>query len=363
MKILTIADLHLGHLRTPASYIARNIKKYVFPRIPDVDIVFIAGDIFDLSVGLNSNNACVILALFDELFDICNVNNAKLRLLKGTHYHDKNQIKSLLSLAINTNLDIKYFDSPSLEYIQDLDIYVYYLPDNLPYTLSDLLKKMENDFKLNHIQKVDILVCHGTFDFANVPHEFIYPYEVMSKYVSKYMLLGHIHQAMKYKKAFYSGSFDMLTHGDNTSKGFFIIDTDNKEKPYEFIRNENQLPYHTFEITKETERNLLSKLDKFIVEHFPKDLELGYLRCKIPVYFINQYKRLITKYVKNKYPNIIPSFITTNYDEVQVFHKQIKEPIDSKKVLTDKSLIDLTYKYIKKKYPNVTKDIIKKYLK
>ena len=133
LRIASISDVHLGHRRTPASHILKNLKA-AFPKgeeTRDLDIIFIAGDLFDAILSFPDP---VVEEIQDWMFAfirMCASYNIVVRILEGTPLHDRNQSREFD--VINRNLrapaNCKYQDTLCIEHIEALDINVLYVPD------------------------------------------------------------------------------------------------------------------------------------------------------------------------------------------------------------------------------------------
>ena len=118
IKWLSISDIHLGNLRTPADFILANLRRELFDTniIPTLDLLIIAGDLFDRLLEYNHPSATNILLFIDKLMILCSTHNVKLRVLEGTPSHDNKQniIFDALYATGNYSCDMKYFDSRTI---------------------------------------------------------------------------------------------------------------------------------------------------------------------------------------------------------------------------------------------------------
>lgn len=68
--IIHIGDIHFGNIRVSTQLTTYQLNKYAIPEIEKADIVFIVGDVFDMSISLNSTDAHVVIEFFLNLFKI-----------------------------------------------------------------------------------------------------------------------------------------------------------------------------------------------------------------------------------------------------------------------------------------------------
>ena len=202
LKIIHTSDWHFGHGRVDTDDTISDIRKYLFPKLVDADILVIAGDIFDNSISINSKDAASVLAFFVDVFYKCYEHNVILRILLGTFSHDRNQIKSIERLysRFNIPLDFRYIDTIDVEYIAKVDTSFLYLPDNLPYkTKHEVFEQVDKLLIGADISKVDYVINHGEFNHATYGYINDNAYDVSDfKDICKYLVLsGHIHNKSK----------------------------------------------------------------------------------------------------------------------------------------------------------------------
>jgi len=307
IKIIHTADWHFGHLKTPTLSICQNIKKFLFKFIPECDLMIIAGDVFDMSVSMNSHDAVLIIGFFLELFNELNKSKVILRIIRGTYSHDRNQLKVLEALYkdYNFSFDFKYIDKIKIETIKSLDIKIGYLPDNLNFNNSnEIIETVKKMMKMSGYSYLDYIVGHGDFDHK-YPDNIVLPritYQIEQfDFVKKYVLMGHNHIPSKYKKVIYSGSFSRLKHNEEGKKGFFYI----TDKP-KFIENKDAMIFKSFDINANyNQEELIKKLNRIVDIYFSNKTKKGYLRI---VNCPSEFKQWIYKSFLLNHPNINVTF-------------------------------------------------------
>ena len=297
-------DWHLGHNRVPSSDTIHDIKEYLFPAIPEMDILIIAGDIFDTSVSMNSDDAPEVLALFVDLFNTCYKHNVILRIMQGTFTHDRNQLRILYRLhaKLGIPLNFRLKTNIEIEYIKDIDSRILFLPDNLPYKYkADVLRQVNKLMVGEGISEVDYVVTHGEFTHATCGYQNPNAYEITDfNTICKYWVLSsHIHKPSKKGKVIYSGSFNRLAHNEEESKGFWVI----RDKP-KFIKNKDATRFITKVYSSDDLEALLTHHDELIKQRFdPK--RIGYLRLIIEDVHLRQ---AVRGFHDKHYPNIKLTF-------------------------------------------------------
>lgn len=259
LKIASISDVHLGHRQTPTAHIVRNLLA-AFPdneETGELDIIFIAGDLFDTVLPLPSEPVLEILPWMSRFLQMCAKRNIKVRVLEGTPSHDWKQSK--LMEIINNGLDpftgdpgapvgadLEYLDTLCIRYMEDEDIHVLYVPDE--WDEPDRTWVQVQQLLLEHgLEKVDYAIMHGAFKYQ-LPSHVNVPTHNPERYLSitKYnVYIGHIHQFSIYDRIIAQGSFDRLSHGDESAKGHVRTIQEHGKTSTTFIENTNALLYLT----------------------------------------------------------------------------------------------------------------------
>ena len=63
-NILHTADWHFGHHRVPTIDTVNDIRRHIFPRLVETDIMIVAGDIFDHEITFNNPDSNIIINFF-----------------------------------------------------------------------------------------------------------------------------------------------------------------------------------------------------------------------------------------------------------------------------------------------------------
>lgn len=221
-----VSDIHLGHNKNPAERIVKNL----FAAFPDnadtasLDIIFIAGDIFDDVLFFNDEDIVEIKWWINSLLHLCKKYNIKLRILEGTPGHDRKQSAYFSSEnEINQiGADLKYIENLEIEYIEGLDIHVLYVPDELPGGPDTTLRNVKDMLRAKGIEQVDHAIMHGLFKFQLPNHvENVATHDAQEylQLVKHNIFIGHDHTHKQFDRIYVQGSFDRLGHGYESPKG------------------------------------------------------------------------------------------------------------------------------------------------
>ncbi len=341
LEYLVFSDIHLGNKRNKTEDICRNIMSMIRGNKNKLDIIFIAGDLTDELLNFNSEDVHYIILFINDLSEYCLNNNIKLRLLEGTPSHEWKQSKTLeliLSL-ISKKLDFKYIDTLSIEYINDLDINVLYVPDEWNDSAEITFNQVLDLLKQNNIEQVDISIMHGLFDYQlkeiskNIKHS-----ENDYLQITKYFInIGHIHTFSTYERIIAQGSVDRLSHNEEEPKGMVRCKIyKSGEMSFDFIENKNAKIFKTIELKNNDPDKNIKKIEK-IIKNFPID---SYIRIKAkkdnPIY-------MSLEQLKLRYP------------EFNFTRKSIEDHEEEKKL---ESLLNDNYKPININEDNISTILI-----
>lgn len=283
ITFLSVSDIHLGNIRTPTNFILDNLEQELFcAKIAALDLLIIAGDLFDRQLEYNHPSSGRILLFVDQILNECSTHNVKLRILEGTPSHDNKQNKIFDDLYATDNYtcDMKYVDTLSVEHIEQWGIKVLYVPDKIRPTCQLVYDDTIKMFESLGITEVDLAIIHGTFSHQ-LPIVIKESYDPLQwlKLVKHWILLGHVHIHSIFNRIVASGSFDRLAQGEEGPKGYLMgsinLKDTSKDEIY-FIENTRAKKYITIDCTYLTLEDSLSKL-RFIIENTPNE---SYIRIK-----------------------------------------------------------------------------------
>jgi len=274
LRISVISDVHVGSKRNETKYILENLYNCFSNdlHLSNLDIVFIAGDFFDDLLTYPSVDAGLIDMWISRFLKKCNKYNIVVRVLEGTPSHDRQQsvrfdvIANIHCNVSHSYVDIAYIKTLSVEYIEKFDINVLYVPDEWNHETSVTLTEVKELLQSKDIDKVDIAIMHGLFDYQmdgmikdNIKHNSKEYLEL----VKGLIFIGHIHKHSSLDRIYAGGSFDRLAHGEEESKGYLDA-TLNPDYSYtvSFIENTNARKFLTINCPYEDVEINLKRIDK-----------------------------------------------------------------------------------------------------
>lgn len=248
IKALVLSDLHCGNNVIPADTLKNHVMHYFINRITDeIDIVFINGDFYDRVLDMSSPYSYMSVQLIQFIVTKCEIHNVKLRVIRGTYSHD---IKQLQFFGAEIHPHVRYINSLTLEYLEDLNLHIVYIPDDL--ATVDLEQDIRDLLSTNHLESVDIICNHGYLSHL-VPNgiKSVADRSLDSGFMSSIcgvLVNGHIHEYSVYKNLISCGSFERLAHGYEGPKGFIELtyDKENKRATHKLVVNERTAKFLTF---------------------------------------------------------------------------------------------------------------------
>ena len=337
VRTLSISDLHLGHRNTPIDFMVENLYTYFAENhktFKNLDAIFFGGDITDRLLKPGSIEYITVLKFLSWIVKYCKTNNIILRILEGTPSHDWNQVRgfeTVLSEFIK-DIDFKYIDTLSIEYLDKLDMYILYIPDEHNTDAKVTYNEVKELMAELGIDKVDITIVHGQFHYQlpqvtlKISHN-ERDYLDITRY---YIGVAHIHTRMNYERIIGNGSFDRIAHNEEEPKGS-ILHTSfaNGSSEHIFIPNRRAMIYKTLRYIEDD----VSKLYKKVSTDIKKIPKHSRVRIIVTDKIINK----VANYLVNEYPDYV---ITVTNAE------------------TKKTITEVVVPVVKVKEFNITKDNI-----
>lgn len=318
-KGVVLSDFHLAASKLHHEHQHNTLKLFLYPYLKeDINVFIISGDFFDTSLLFDHDASITATMIMTEICNLCKSNNIKLRLLRGTFSHDREQLKQFATIANHYQIDYKYFDTISVDKIDNFTFI--YFPDTLPYKSIDEVVKIGYTLLQDTYQVSipDIVIGHGYFKHR-IPSEKLL--DLIPHYTTemfkdvKLVFFGHEHLHWNKDNVYSIGSFDRLNHGEESPKGFMIFSIDNDSIFTKFIENKLAIQHITIETNGESIDEKLLNLSKSIEVKFNKNYT-GYLRIKD-----NTDDRLVlVSLLKDKYPDL---HITSINDISKVSDKKL----------------------------------------
>lgn len=328
IKSICISDIHLGNKRNKTKDIIKNLKEFFKPYDykHSLDFIFLAGDTFDLLLNLSDNDVYEVILWIDDLLNMCARNFIRLRVLEGTPSHEWKQSKLFdIAQAINkTVCDLRYISTLHIEYVNNLDIHILYVPDEWNHSTDKTFLEVKDLMVNENIVQVDLAIMHGQFGYQLPSHLEKIPKHIESNYLSivkNYILIGHVHISSTCERILAQGSFDRLAHNEEAPKGgmYFTFDK-NGNRNFFFIENKNAKIFKTIHCKHKELEKSFKQIDKEV-----KDIPIdSYIRIKSskdnPIY-------LAFDDVKGKYPLLIMSKISTEEEKEMLDSDLISESV------------------------------------
>lgn len=273
LNIASLSDVHLGHPKNRAPYIIENLYR-AFPddeETAKLDIISIAGDLFDKALMLNDDDVLAIDRWMIHFLRLCKKHNITLIVLRGTPSHDLDQPKRIkvLNEIIGIGADLIYVDDLSIIEIPRFGINALFVPDECRPTTAKILEDILDLMRERNLSQVDFAFMHGTFDLQ-VPAVARCPKHDSKTYLSlvkNIIFIGHEHTMFVHERIHAHGSFDRLSHGDEIPKGHFRVRV-SPRGDYEsvFVENKNARVFKTVDVSGLDTEQAMSLLQKVVAE-------------------------------------------------------------------------------------------------
>lgn len=280
LNLATISDIHLNHPRTKTNeIIAKLTKEFRYDdKTAELDVLVIAGDLFDSVMMHSEETAFAAQTFITYLLKLCRDLNIKLRVLEGTPSHDRNQSKHFVTIneAMDQKCDLKYVDILDIEYIEQYDINVLYIPDEWHHDHEVIWNQVCAAMQTKGLSHVDFIVMHGMFDYQvprglKLPHHNSDDYQAICKHL---ITIGHYHTQSRLGKILAQGSFDRLCHGQEEDKGYYRckVCLENPElTEVTFVVNQAAKVYKTLAVQHMTLDEVMQRYPDRYLETFRDD--------------------------------------------------------------------------------------------
>ena len=274
IKYLVLSDVHLGHRRNPTSNILNNLKHTLSQlTATELDVVFIAGDLFDRLLDNSMSDVQDINIGIYWLLRWCSKHDVRLRVLEGTPSHDWKQSSHIQTIKEISGIELDYAYVPALhiEHMSDLNLHVLYVPDEWHESTDETFKQIQSLMVDKGIEQVDIAIMHGQFNYqlqhapASIPRHCENSYLEITRH---YIHIGHVHTHSVNERIIAQGSFDRLSHGEEEPKGLVWSEIrSNGTRQYHFIENTRAMVFKTIKLKGKTIDELFEYLDKRILKY------------------------------------------------------------------------------------------------
>lgn len=248
-----ISDVHLGHNRTSTGWIIESMRQILVNDevLAGLDVLFIAGDLFDRRLPFASDDAELVSHWTYEFLRALARNRVALRLLEGTPSHDCRQTRylELVNSLSGIGVDLKYYDKLTIDTFGPDKLTFLYVPDELNHDADVTWQQVCELVRSHGLDKVDFAVMHGAFEYqypiASIGCHKVERYEALVRYR---IFIGHVHTHTRTDKIVAQGSVDRLKHGEEEDKGYWQFTyKDHQITEERFVVNPHARVYLTLE--------------------------------------------------------------------------------------------------------------------
>jgi len=338
-----VSDIHLGHHKTTTKEILDALR-VAFPntaRLAEIDLLIIAGDVFDRLLQLPDDNVIEIRIWMNDFLRACKKWDVVVRCLEGTPSHDWKQCKHFVAENESSQIgaDFKYHSTLCIEYIEKFDMHLLFIPDEWKHDTDDTWLDVKRTMSEHGLDMVDITVMHGAFAYQLPPHV-PSPTHDPARYISitRYVVfVGHIHKHSVFDIIISAGSFDRLTHGEEEPKGHVrVVLTSDGKMNITFIENKQAKLYITVTCTGLDMAESLEKL-KF-VDDLPKGSQIRIRSNKRDVIWTS------ADALKERFGHVVFTFQEDDKDKIK--HRPITEMVKphTSGEITDSNIRELLMK-------------------
>ena len=250
-NVATIADIHFNAIPAERMYtqLESGFLHYVYKH--KLDMVVIAGDLYDSIISYNSRAAHLSIEFIKRLIEVSVHSGVRyIRILKGTSSHDNNQLINLKVFESEHRLSFRIISTVEKEEIEGMK--VLYIPE-------EYMKDVQAYYEPYLDETYDMIFGHGMFketSFGASKQESaitlsgapVFDSKRMCSICKGFINFGHIHTSCSIRdKITYTGSYSRWVFGEEEKKGFLVTGYDPETGNFanEFIENENAEYYDT----------------------------------------------------------------------------------------------------------------------
>jgi hypothetical protein len=356
LRYIVLSDIHLGHRNNKTNRIIEQLDAFFDhykPRSDGLNLIIIAGDLFDTLLDMSGPQVHEILVWISRLMRYCALNQIKLRILEGTPSHDWMQsemFQTVGAISRYEQLDYKYIKTLSIEIIEEYNLSILYVPDEWHPDTAVTLSEVKTLLEQYKCAQVDIAIMHGQFTYQLPAAAHKAPRHDEAAYlglVRHFINIGHVHQFSTYERILAQGSFDRLCHGDEIPKGalYEIIRPDGHDE-YFFLENKAAMVFKTLSLSEKAWEDIPHYLDARIEKYPPG----SFIRLK------TKHKEKLSAIFEaliQRYPHYTLSKDTRHADQTteQIVQTEMDMTTYTPIVITPENIESLLMQQIKLKYP------------
>lgn len=325
VKYLVTSDIHFGHKNTPTKHIIASFTRSILNEANStLDALFIAGDLFDHLLYLNTPEAQQVIQFFHQLLTYCHTNGIALKVLEGTPSHDWYQSSMLAKINdVRTNkANLTYVKALDIIYCDKLQKHILYIPDEWCSNQEELDLQIRHRMAQLGISQVDISILHGAFRYQakGIPSSsFLYDESYFLNLTRGFIHIGHYHVHTSLDRIIAQGSLERLAHGEEDPKGYVLV----QNEAFTFVENPNAYIYKTIQVNGSTD---LNKLDKAI-RKYPHQSHIR-LSMKPDHAFNTLFKELTVRYADYHLKKLIKDPTAVNSSVTYILSEEALEMPD-----------------------------------
>lgn len=293
--IVSTADLHFGSIDPKVTY--QILKEQFIDKIrllPKLDIIVIAGDIWERKYMANSDPIVYATLFMGEVMQVSKEKNASVIVVMGTREHDADQLRLFYHYRNNPEYDIHIVENLQFVYTKGMQILcipeLYGVPEE------------QYDLFLNH-SFYDMCIMHGTIKGSvygdNVKESRLFTIDDF-KYCVGPIISGHIHTGGCFDRDFYyTGTPIRYKFGEENTKGFLILLYDLDSRRYHMHLE----PIESFRYDTVSIDDLLLSDPKEVIDYINnlKEKEnIDYLRIQISPSYSQEHTEILKTYFRNR---------------------------------------------------------------
>lgn len=293
--IVNTADIHFGSIDPKITY--QILKEQFIDKIkllPRIDIIVIAGDIFERKYMANSDPIVYATLFMGEVMQISKLKSASVIIVMGTKEHDADQLRLFYHYRNNPEYDIHIVENLQFVYTKGMQILC--IPE-----LYGVPEK-QYDIFLNSCF-YDMTIMHGTIKGSvygdNVKESRLFTIDDF-KYCLGPIVSGHVHTGGCFEKDFYyTGTPIRYKFGEENPKGFLILLYDLDSRHY--IMHLEQIKSFRYD-TISIDDILLSDPKEVIdyINNLKEKENIDYLRIVITPNYSQENSEIIKNYFRNR---------------------------------------------------------------
>ena len=329
--IVNTADIHFGSIDPKTTY--QIMKEQFIDKIkllPRLDIIVIAGDIFDRKYMANSDPIVYATLFMGEVMQLSKEKSSSVIVVMGTKEHDADQLRLFYHYRNNPDYDIHIVEQ--IEFVYTKGMQILCIPE-----LYGVPEEQYNFF-LNTCA-YDMVIMHGTIKGAvygdNVKESRLFTIDDFN-YCRGPIISGHVHTGGCFEKDFYyTGSPIRYKFGEEEPKGFLILLYDLDSRKY--LMHLEQIESFRYD-TISVDDILLSDPKEIIdyINNLKEKENIDYLRISISPNYSQENTELLKNYFRNR-QDIKFKIERTKKLEEQVIDKEL-ELYDKYNYIFDPSL-------------------------